>query len=78
MAESASLTLTDRKPKSGSLPSLDELRSALVQAGKTAAPAASGSKSVEQRLSELKELLDKRMITQTEYEQKRKVIIDGL
>lgn len=78
MAASAKSTLTDRKPKSGSLPSLDDLRGTSVQATQTTAPGATGSKSVEIRLAELKGLFDKGMITQTEYEQKRKVIIDGL
>lgn len=41
-------------------------------------PGNANSKGVEQRLSELKSLFDKALINKDEYEQKRKLIIDGL
>ena len=47
-----------------------------VSAPATTAQPAAGT--VAERLSKLKDLFDQKLITQTEYEQKRKAIIDGL
>ena len=44
----------------------------------SATPGNANSKGVEQRLTELKSLFDKALISKEEYEQRRKVIIDGL
>jgi len=77
MAENAKSTLMDRKPKSALLPAFDELRVGSSKV-RSITPTDGSSTSAELRLSELKALLDKGLITKEEFDEKRAAILKGL
>jgi hypothetical protein len=77
MAGDASFTLKERKPKLATLPAFDEFSGVSIKEPSDL-PKNSTRRSAEQRLLELKGLLDKGLITKEQFEEKQAAIIKML